>query len=83
MIINKMGDLFFGVNNLARKNAKAQNNAKILGKIITAKGIRNIWYVSATKNAEPIQWSPNENQPNPRNQEAKKVFLSEGIRLIE
>ena len=40
MIINKIGDLVFGVNNLAITNAKAQNNASMQGKIITDKGIR-------------------------------------------
>ena len=39
--------------------------------------------MSATKNAEPIQYNPNENHPKLRNQAAKKVFLNEPIRLIE
>ena len=54
-MISKIGDLVLGVNSLAKKNAKAQKIANILGKIITDKGKRYMWYVSTTKNAEPIQ----------------------------
>ena len=33
--------------------------------------------MSATKKAEPIQYKPNENQPNPKNQAEKKIFIIE------
>ena len=42
-----------------------------------------MWYVSATRNAEPIQYSPNENHPKPRNQDAINIFFNEGNKLIE
>ena len=42
-----------------------------------------MWYVSATRNAEAIQYSPNENHPKPRNQDAINIFFNEGNKLIE
>ena len=81
--INKIGDEVFGVNNLPKTNAKDQKAANILGKIIIDKGIRYMWYVSATRNAEPIQYSPNENHPKPRNQDAINIFFNEDNKLIE
>ena len=36
-----------------------------------------MWYVSATIKAEPIQYNPNRNHPNPNAQPAKNVWLSE------
>ena len=65
------------VNNLANKNANPQKMANRLGKKITANGMKWIWYVSATIKAEPIQYKPNKNHPNPRAQPAKNVCLSE------
>ena len=36
-----------------------------------------MWYVSATIKAEPIQYNPNRNHPNPSAQPAKNVCLIE------
>jgi len=33
--------------------------------------------VSAIKKAEPIQYKPNENQPNPKNQPDRKILINE------
>ena len=40
-------------------------------------------YVSATIKAEPIQYKPTENHPNPKIQAARKVFKRDGIKLIK
>ena len=41
-----------------------------------------MWYVSATIKAEPIQYKPNRNHPNPSAQLAKNVCLSEDSKDI-
>ena len=38
--------------------------------------------MSATKKAEPIQYKPNENQPNPKNQADKKILINEDWKFI-
>ena len=70
------------MSNLAITQAHPQNNAKKLGKSIMAIGIIKIWYLSATIKAEPIQYKPNENQPNPKNQAPIKVFNNLDVKFI-
>ena len=36
----------------------------------------------AIKKAEPIQYKPNENQPNPKNQADKKILINEDWKFI-
>ena len=38
--------------------------------------------MSAIKKAEPIQYKPNENQPNPKNQADKKILINEDWKFI-
>jgi len=38
--------------------------------------------VSATMKAEPIQYRPNENHPNPKNHPDMKVFFKEVLNVV-
>ena len=38
--------------------------------------------MSAIKKAEPIQYKPKENQPNPKNQADKKILINEDWKFI-
>ena len=81
-IIYRIENFVFLLISLAQTQAHPQNTANKLGKSIIAIGIKKTWYVSAIKKAEPIQYKPNENQPNPKNQADKKILINEDWKFI-
>ena len=78
----KIENFVYLLTSLAQIKAHPQNTANKLGRSIIAKGIKKKWYVSAIKKAEPIQYKPNENHPNPKNQADKKTFFNEDWKFI-
>ena len=82
-IVKNIEEWFFFVSNLARTQARPQKIANKHGSIMIANGINNLWKVSATKKAEPIQYKPNKNHPNPKHHPDKKVFFKEELRVIK
>ena len=82
-IVKNIEEWVFFVNNLANKQARPQKIANIDGKITIATGISILWYVSTTIKAEPIQYRPNENHPNPKNHPDTKVFIKEELKVTK
>ena len=81
-IVKIIEEWFFFVNKLAKTQARPQKIDNRHGNIIMANGINTLWYVSANKKAEPIQYKPNENHPNPRNHPDIKVFFKEVFEVV-